>query len=778
MPKEDVLQQQQKVEEQHMPGQELLDNQEQDALLQDFLADEQQLDFERKLQEQKEFLATSRDVENLRALNTYMANRSQQTWAQNYDEYAELAGQLNQKFQTQYQYETQHSNWAELEQQARDTLAHVMERDEEQQKVKQNTSFAGIEETVDAILKDRNIFTDSGMYREIRSICEKYKAENGSLKKRLTILEELQGKVRTYTELRYKKDGYGTKKGARRMGWMTKLLAMISGVQGSMLPGIADLAEEMKENAERRSRTKADLEQYHQDKLDAFKKGGTKIPMGRTADFLLYYERDKKGQVTEETRANYEENMKMLDAFSDGEFTRENQEKRIGAIGKIYKRLKKFQIDENSLTLEKVKECLQARVSTDGFSIVYNLFNDLVTDERDRYLERNLPVDERITYMIEQTSSLVQTYFAIMTETMLVRLGLTTSGALKSDQDKKKINAMGDELQGELDMYMGLCREELQKGNAVPLPDAAMEELLGDAVAYYENPQAVELSKTDLHDPMAYYDTKYMKSLSEDPEYMANLSKQVAESRQKYEKSLDFVKQDLGSKYGDYFSANGLKKLGIPNYYPKATEPKRIWSALDPYEKDAEGNVTPETMAGYKQNERIMELLFSPNAEDRIAVMAKMYLRLGKFYTDGMPLTESTILLAYKREADSNTLCSTRNILDDMLASELERDANNPLVKYMKQMEMSKVETGVAYVGEYIQGSQGYTVDGVPFEGTEAERENFKMVQRMTKEGIMEGLKGDIEAEKKENRGHIMMKNLVMEDSLKELCRKKGLNFD
>ncbi len=766
MPKEDVLQKQKKVEVQKMPEQQFLEDQEQSTLLQGFLPDEKQLDFEQQLQEQKEFLATSQDVENLRTLNTYMANRSQQAWAQNYDEYAQLAGQLNQRFRTQYYYDTKHSNWAELEQQARDTLAQVMERDAQQQKIKENTSFAGIDETIDAILKDRNIFTDSGMYRGIRETCEKYKAEKVSLKKRLAILEELQGKVRTYTELRYKKDGYSTKKGARRMEWMTKLLAMISGVQGSMLPEIAEFAERMSENAEQRSRTKEDMDKYLVDEKNAIAQTKTKITSDRYVDLMLYYERDKNGEVTEATRANYEENLDVLHKLGNGDFTRENQEKRISAIVKIYQRLKQFFITEDEFTVDKAKEWFRKRLDTKGFTTVYNTFNDLVTDERDRYRAHNVPVDERIQYMVSQSSSQLQMYFSIMTEAMLVRMGMNSAGRLDSKQSKKKIKSMENDLQGELDAYLEMSRQEMAKGDYDQLPDAALEERLRD---YDPDWWA--------NDTMDAFDEEHMQKLSQNKEYMDALSKQASENKQKIDKNMDFVIADLKDQYGDYFSLTGLQKMGVPAYWRNA-QVSRVWNALDPYEKDAEGNVTPETLANYQQNEKIMKLLFSPDAEDRIAVLAKMYLRLGKVFTDGMPITEASILQAYNLNVTTNTMSSARNVLDDMLRNELVRDANNELVKYMKWISGSKVESNILQLGDFLQGERGYQQNGTPLKGTEAEIENYKMVQRMTKEGILEGLKEEIELEKQENGGRIITIIPAMEERLKELCRKKGLNFD
>ncbi len=752
MPKDVLQQQQQNAEVQQMPvqAQQVIEEQRHEAFLQEFQPDEKQMEFERQLQEQKEFLATSQDVQNLRRLNTYMENRSHQEWAQNYDEFAQLAGQLNQKFQTQYQYDTQHSNWAELEQQAQETLTQVMERDEEQQKVKQKTSFAGIEETMNAILADRNVFTDSGMYRGIRATCEKYKAEKVSLKKRLEILAELQTQVKAYTQIRYKKDGYGSKKGARRMGWMTKLLAMIASVQESSMPEIAHYSEQTLENNERRSETVDDMRKYHQDKFDKFRATGTKIPIERYADFLLYYKRDKNGEVTEETRANYEANLKTLDTLGNAEFTPENQEKRIGTLVKMFERMKKLRIDENSFTPEKAKQWFQDILDTEGFTTLYNNFNDLMVDERKRYQEHNMPVDPRITYMTQQTASQLVIIYTALTGQFLTTLGMKGNGDLDPSTDARKIKKMDEELSGQLAMYLNLAKETYEKGERTPEPDPEMEQKLQDTAAYYDNPEA------------------YMKALTE----------KVAESRKKYQHGTAFVPEDLRSKYGDYFTVKGQQKLGIPNYYLRATDPGRIWNALDPYEKDAEGNVTPETMANYKQNDLIMKLAFSPNAEDRIAVMAKMYLRLGKIFEDGTPLTDVNILKAYEKDAKTNTMTAARNVLDDMLASELDRDADNELVKYMKKFSMSDTDAAISYVGQYIMGAQGYREDGSAFQGTEAELENFKMVQQMTKEGVAEDMVEKVEAEKQQNGGHLLKVDPVMEEKLKDLCRRKGLNFD
>ncbi len=749
MPKDKVLQKQKQAEVQRMPEQQFLEGQEQSIFLQDFMEDEQQLAFEKELQEQKDFLATSKDVENLRKLNTYMEDRSHQAWAQNYDEFSQLAGHLNQQFQTQYHYETKNSNWAELEQQAHDALAQVMARDAEQQKIKENTSFAGIEETIDAILKDRNIFTDSKMFRGIRETCEKYKAEKKSLKNRLAILAELQGKVRTYTEIRYKKDGYGSKKGSRRMGWMSNLLAMIGSVQESSLPELTGYAERLSQNEEKRGRVRADLLKYHNDKVEALKNTGNTMPTDRYGDFLLYYERDKKGNVTEETRKNYEQNMKMLDTLGNGEFTPENQELRIGAIVKLYQRLKRMSVEAKDLTpegaAEKIKEWIEKRLGTEGFTTAYNSLDDLLKDERNRYEDRQLPVDPRITYMKEQSTSLLITYFGCMAESLLTERGLTTKGELDSRANKKKIKALDNNLKDQMDAYLGLAREEYENGNRVPEPNPELEATLKDTVAYYDDPEG----------------------------YMQALAEETAQSRRQYGKSLKFVSNDLKDKYGDYFSSAGLKKLGLPEYWLRATTPERIWSALDPYEKDENGNVTEATMANYKQNERIMELLYSPDAEDRIAVIAKMYLKLGKLYQEGTPLTEKNILKAYKKMSTTDTIDTARNILDDMVESELKRDADNELVKYMNKFSKSMVDTKVQYTGEYILGAYGYRP-----EGNLENLPGFKEVQRGLAEEFMEELPEEIEKEKQENDGHILREDPVMEERLKDLCRRKGLRWD
>lgn len=749
MPKDKVLQKQKQAEVQRMPEQQFLEGQEQSIFLQDFMEDEQQLAFEKELQEQKDFLMTSKDVENLRKLNTYMEDRSHQAWAQNYDEFSQLAGHLNQQFQSQYHYETKNSNWAELEQQAHDALAQVMARDAEQQKIKENTSFAGIEETIDAILKDRNIFTDSKMFRGIRETCEKYKAEKKSLKNRLAILAELQGKVRTYTEIRYKKDGYGSKKGSRRMGWMSKLLAMIGSVQESSMPEVAEYAEQMTKNDARRGSVQDDLFKYHRDKVDALKKTGNTIPIERYGDFLLYYERDKKGNVTEETRQNYEQNMKMLDTLGNGEFTPENQERRIGALVKIYHRLKKMSVEAKDLTpegaMKKTKEWLEKTLKTEGFTTVYNNFDDLLKDERNRYQKHNVPVDPRITYMKEQTSNNLKAYFVALTEGLLTGFGLRTNGELNTTLGNKKIKFLEKNVKDQMEAFAGMAREEYEKGTRIPDPDPELEASLKDTVAYYDDPEG----------------------------YMQALAEETAQSRRQYGKSLKFVSNDLKDKYGDYFSSAGLKKLGLPEYWLRATTPERIWSALDPYEKDENGNVTEATMANYKQNERIMELLYSPDAEDRIAVIAKMYLKLGKLYQEGTPLTEKNILKAYKKMSTTDTIDTARNILDDMVESELKRDADNELVKYMNKFSKSKVDTNVQYAGEYILGAHGYRP-----EGNLEKLPGFKEVQRGLAEEFMEELPEEIEKEKKENDGHILREDPAMEERLKDLCRRKGLRWD
>ncbi len=752
MPKDQVLQKKQKnVEVQQVQEQQLLENQS--TFLQDFMPSEEQLEVEKELLEQKEFLATSKDVESLKNLNAYMENRSHQVWAQNYDEFSALASHLNQQFRTQYRIETKNSNWTELEQQAKDTLAQVMQRDAEQQKIKENTSFAKIEETIDAILKDRNIITDSKRFRSIRETCEKYKAEKKSLKNRLAILSELQGKVRAYTEIRYKKDGYGSKKGSRRMGWMSKLLAMIGSVQESSLPELAGYAEQMIENEERRGNVNDDLRKYHKDKVDALKKTGSTIPKERTGDFLLYYERDKKGNVTEKTKKNYEQNMKMLDTLGNGEFTPENQELRIGALVKIYYRLHRMTMEEKDLTPEearkKAKDVMEKRLGTEGFTTVYNNFNDLLKDERKRYEEKKLPMDPRLDYMKEQTANSLSIHFSCMAESLLLGIGLNPKGELNITNGGKKIKFLENNLKEQMDVYQGIARMEYEKGNRIPDPNPELEESLKEALFHYDQES-----------------------------YMEVMSKESAKATRKFDEREKFVKDDLEGTYGDYFTVTGLQKLGLPLYWKGLGSPDRAWAVLDPYEKDADGNVTKKTEANYKQNERIMELLYSPDAEDRIAVIAKMYLKLGKVFTDGTPVTEKEILKAYTKMHMTDTMAQARNVLDDMLKDELARDKDNELVKYMKRFSMSQVEANVQYIGEYIRGSYGYDQTGKEFQGTAEKVEQLKGVQRTVKDTIMGDLQEIIDKEKAENDGHLLREDPVMEEKLKDLCRRKGLSWD
>ena len=114
--------------------------------------------------------------EHVIALNKYLETRKNKEWATTYDDYKKLAAILTHKANLQNM-QTKQSSWNKLEEEAKAALEQVMAMDDEQQKIRENTTFFTLDKEIDDLLLDKNKITDSSLYRGVLRAAQAYKEE-------------------------------------------------------------------------------------------------------------------------------------------------------------------------------------------------------------------------------------------------------------------------------------------------------------------------------------------------------------------------------------------------------------------------------------------------------------------------------------------------------------------------------------------------------------------------------------------------------------------------
>lgn len=260
--------------------------------------------------------------DSLTSLNRYMETRKTKTWARNYDDYADLADKLNNKFKKyvkhmkQYDltYFNMNEEWSEINTKAEELQKEVENDDalriEQLNKVK--CAFAELKTELNALNEDSS-WTDSPLYRNVLTAALNYQRAK-TYKERQEMIIPLKEQVLAYAKIRHS-GWFGSSikapKGKRRMKRMDKILTFIS------------VIEEIENYHKIRERLRGDLDQRKTDKTYAdFIKEDTHNRVGlaneaRVRQTLITEERNIDGELTDVGQAMVEKNKILLQMMNN-----------------------------------------------------------------------------------------------------------------------------------------------------------------------------------------------------------------------------------------------------------------------------------------------------------------------------------------------------------------------------------------------------------------------------------------------------------------------------
>ena len=699
--------------------------------------------------QRSEFLANPEQMQELNKLKNYMQTRSTENWAQNHDKYAGLYNKLNGKYykkfkklfdkqeKTQQQDLIKNADWRSIENQAKKTLAAVQKKDQEQKKIRSQTSIRAFEAEIDELLKDRGFFP-SPIYQKVLETAEKYRNEK-DLNKQWELLFSLQTRVREYASIRHKKI-YGSIKGRRRMNRMTKLLAMMDKLLTDQT-----IIKNAYKHEERVGQIVRDANSIFADDFKRIAEVNTErkfnIRSSRWQQLLLPYERDDKGNVTPETKENYEINVELIRALQT-----KDKERRLAAIGRIFLKQNHGEINENSFTEENLPKHLEQ--IRNGQSVITNhlILMDLVKRENEVYWNKN---NNFLTYMTGRENDETRTMLTSAADMYLKKVGYNEQieGIRMSDPSEK------------------FSKEKEEK--RVQSFDNQVKSCLNLAQQLYENRKFTnkdEQLEQKLRDFINDENTKLEKSEENKKEYKENYDYDSPEYLQKTANLMNEKNRQRNMVYDD-LKKNHSNLIKNKTYW-QLTE--RLPDMLRPYEKDRNGQPTEGTKAIYEQNEKMLTLLYSENPEERIAAIAFVYLRNKKITIEkSNELDDGKLNILMRAQATTEGFPTQYNTICDFVKDEKKRQPENQFILYMDK-QLSSIEFAYEIpAAEAHYRAMGYDEN--------MQSEGQKQVQKTIKEGMLAGLEEGIQKEKKDNGGKLVKVNPTIERQLMDLCRKKGL---
>lgn len=652
--------------------------------------------------------------EHVIALNKYLETRKNKEWATTYDDYKKLAAILTHKANLQNM-QTKQSSWNKLEEEAKAALEQVMAMDDEQQKIRENTTFFTLDKEIDDLLLDKNKITDSSLYRGVLRAAQAYKEEKDMVKK-MACLAKLKTKMDAYASVRFKRS-YSYPKGERRMGRVTKMLTMTN----KLLQCRSIIELSAKQQAEV-SAVYQDINQYHKKDATAIV-NSRKVPgitnVSRWSQAMLPYKRDEKGYVTPETAANYAENVELLEAFKSDDVIRQKV-----AICRIYQRINFSNYDNNTFTIDGILKEAESIFGQKGLCTNKNALMDILLNFKNDQ-------DPVIKYVSARIGDTCRSFMESAIKNYLLSLGYNYQTAKFI---KKK----------DVGQYKNSEQAYLQ--NAKRIFDGDVD-IKGSEEAYAARNEEMEKSIQD-----------YINNNTR-PESIVYLQKTA---------SLFQENMKLQEEVDESFSTNHPEEYASTKYWVQHT---RQGNFMLPLEKDKNGKLTVKGQQNYQYNEKMVKLLNSEDPTDRIAALASCFLRC---YWEGLTedqLTASEFSKYMRKLIQTEGFYSQYNDLEDFVKAELARDKNNELVIYMKNIIFSAKSQQASLLSQAYFTTMGYSTDGINKKIKPHEMEAHILTLKLQMDTAKEAFK----TEREKNNGNLITVDPAMTAKLEKLCKDKGL---
>lgn len=752
---------QNQMQEQHQNLQEQNQDQAQQAApnfgFEEEVLDERAQEIADKIALAGHYLETSNALPKMKAFNDYMKKRVNLDWIQKSDEYAKVSANLYKKYENAFLEKGTLSNWEKLEKEAGKALVDVQQRDAFARGIRANANIMDMERAIDELLQDQNEEKDSPVYKSVCAAARAYKESvsqdptdraaelTEDWKKQMTCLRSLSGALQSYASLRYKK-WYYSSKGRRRIDRVTKLIALTGSVL-EMEPIITGI----RESADQRTAINLDLQvNFQEDIRELDQANGNQMP-GRWADILLPYERKADGEVTEETKANYEDNWESIQAFKT-----QDDALRLTMVAKLYQRLNKLQLNEKTYRKDNLPDFYQNALASKGLFSLYMIITSVLQMEETRYTNRHMPLPRELAYMKSVMASEKYTFVRNATKSYLEAHGFKEEGGLV---DTTMNERKSTQYQNTAQMMMDQARTM-----ADPVIDEAMEqELQARVERLHQQPGHMDALRQELQNHDA--------NRQPDPTTQA-YADDMARSIRKYRKVNLKTQADLLRYHADYFNVIEMGKAGRQPFMRTSS---RLRDLMLNYERGEDGEITPETRQNYDTNMKLLNLLFSEDATDRIAAIAYVYLRLKKTrYTSEADVTPGNMIQKIREQwqSDPVQLAAYNSILDAIVA-EKDRTQDNELLRYMDEQTSSANQTYMRQVGEMCFCLKGYDIKGVPLK--KATREQELAADQMQHDAVMQLLVATMQEERERNNGQVILPVEEKEEQLRQLCRSKGL---
>lgn len=663
-------------------------------------------------------------------LQNYLNERNKKDWTQNFDECQKKSDKIFAKFRKLYSKNIRKKNWEERSEELAQLKAEALaltktmtKRDQAQKAIRDNACFIDFDAEIKVMIQ-KSSKSDSPTYKAVVAAAEEYMATE-DLNEQMNIIRRMQACMKEYAKLRYKPK-YGTKEGERRMAQVTKLLAM------------TDKFLEYQENFELRKEAQeisqslsheleneeaAILEETH----SKYSKMTTKqFVKSRWNQPLLLYKRDKNGKVTEETKKNYEIDMKFLKAFQTKDAKRQ-----LAAIARIFLKQNIINYTKDDLTAENSSKFDKALYGKYIQRTNQPILLDFITDLSKRTAGDKTFLDNKV-----------------LLDYMGDRLANPAYGAMTTAFNLQMNN-------------MGLDTRTCKKYKAeLPGEDKVQQQLLS-AQMYYETMHrvldpALEVKLREFIEEVDKQERKERKDPAH-PEYLKELCRFQARKSNLYEKKAETL---INERY-----SHQLK--GENNYWKKNSH---LGSLLLPYAVNKDGQVTSKSKKFFDYNEKTMALLHSEDPEDRIAALASVFLRLKKFnYAESVP-TSSTIAEYDKQMLETPGFVSQYRVFGDFLAEEAKRSPDHPMIKYMQKVYTNPLTAYSLNLVDTNRYAHGYDNTGIFLDNDQLESQSQKIFA-----DIVQLTTEEVKKQKAENNNQLVYTNKTEENKLKQLCESKGL---
>lgn len=753
---------QNQMQEQHQNVQEQVQNPAQQMAPPNFGFEEEDLNEQDKeimdkLALAAHYLENYDALPQMKAFNDYMKKRINQDWVQKSDEFAKVSANLYRKYENAFLEKGTLSNWEKLEEEAGKALREVQQRDEASRQIRQKANLKDMERNIDELLGDRKEGSDSPAYTAVWEAADAYKKlvnqdpeerakeDIHEWKAQVAALKNLSSALQSYASLRYKKR-YGSFKGRRRMDRVTKLIALT----GSILE-VEPAVTAIRESAEERKALNLELQvNFTEDIRELEQANGHQLP-NRWADVLLPYERNANGEVTEETRANYVDNWETIKAFKT-----QDDELRLTMVAKLYNRLNKLQLSEKSYEKDNIDAFYKNATASKGLFSLYMIFSSVIQMEEKRYTNRHMELPRELAYMKSVMASEKYTFIRNGTKSYLESYGFKEEGGVVDTTVDKRKN----------EQYQENARNMMEMAKNMPNPpiDEAME-------------QALRARVEQLQQQPGYQDALRQELQTRDANWQPNTeseayAEQTAQLVRKCRLEDNDVQKDLARHLPQWFDGGELAKRGLR---PFLSTPTRLRDLMLKYKRGEDGEVTPETRQNYETNLRLLNLFFSEDAEDRIAGIAYIYLRLKKTYWNSEEdITRGNALKKYHDLVTTDSMqFRAYNVILDALSSEKSRTQGNELLTYIDQQTEAANQLFMRNFAENHFCLSGYGLEGKPMK--KEHKEEAILSNQIGAEAMKAQVIATMQMEKAQNNGNITLPVAEKEDQLRQLCRDKGL---